>query len=184
MLRRARQGGELGAREMLEGLLTQPLEQAQGALPSPDLRRIGCRPYRAVQPERLTNAALATEIADAPDRLFGSSRQLDRLLRAAERYEVLEVRPPGEREAAVAAAGTSPADVGLDEGDLGVGRTALELERRPQTGEAAADDADVRRRVALEPGMLIRHLPVERLLEPERASPVGLNAAAWEGDHS
>ena len=113
-------------------------------------------------------------------RLLGAPRERERRLGAAERDQVLEVRPPGQREAAVAAAGAGAADVGLDQRDVGAGGAALELERGPQTGEAAADDADVGLGVALEARVLVRLAALERLLQPERAAAVGLYATACE----
>ena len=90
------------------------------------------------------------ELADALTACSARRASSMRLLGTAERDQVLEVRPPGQREAAVTAAGAGAADVGLDERHVGAGRAALELERRPQAGEAAADDADVGLGVAFE----------------------------------
>ncbi len=87
------------------------------------------------------------------DLLHGALRalaELHRILRSAEPEQLPEVCPPGQREAAVAAAGAGAADVRLHHGDVRARGDPLDLKRGPESGETAADDADVGLLVALE----------------------------------
>src|SRR5262245_44338228 len=70
---------------------------------------------------------------------------------------------------AVAAAGSAAAQIGFDDGDR---RPRIELVQavcRPQSGEAAADDADIEALLALKPARRRRRLARHCLLEPQGA---------------
>jgi hypothetical protein len=81
--------------------------------------------------------------------------------------ERVYLRPPGEREAAVAARGTAAADVGFDHDDVGGRLELLDPNRRPETGVTAAHDADVGAR-RLHELLLVDVLLRKRLLQPKR----------------
>src|SRR5207249_2462167 len=108
---------------------------------------------------------IAAERADLVDGLGRGAREPQRLLAAAYLLERPELRPPAEDEAAVAAARAAAADVGLDDRDVQRRIVLLQAERGPETGIAAAHDADVGALLALEPGSVLS--PGQRLLEPE-----------------
>ena len=95
-------------------------------------------------------------------------RQRERALGAAQLHERAELGPPGDREAAVAAARAAAADVLLEHDDIARRLPLLDADRRPEAGVAAAHDRDVGARGALERrgGGLVGR---ERLVEPERA---------------
>ena len=97
---------------------------------------------------------------------------VSRLLGADALDERLELRPPGQRHAAVAAGGAGSADVGLEQHDVGARVAAAQLERRPEAGEAAADDADLGVDLARERLRVVRRLAVERLRHPVAAAGV------------
>src|SRR5205085_2587439 len=99
--------------------------------------------------------------------LGGGPRQPDRLLASDHLLQRPELRPPAEDEAAVAAARAAAADVGLDQRDVDRRVELLQAERRPEAGEAAADDADVGALVALEAWRVL--LPGESLFQPQAA---------------
>ena len=100
------------------------------------------------------DSMLLAEAADLIDRVGRRMREPERLDTAASELERREVVPEAEGEAAVATARAAAADVGLDEDDLGRRSVLLDPQRRPQPGEAAADDADLSAVVAAErPGL-------------------------------
>src|SRR6185503_2168341 len=84
--------------------------------------------------------------------------------------DVADLLPPPVAEPAVAAARTAAADVGFEEDHVEVGLPFLQEPRGPQPRVPAAEDHDVRRRVAFERRRLRARelLQRERLLEPPR----------------
>ena len=107
--------------------------------------------------------------AEAADRLDGSCRgaaEPQRLLGSDDVLELRELRPPGEHEAAVAAARTAAADVALDEHDVERRIVLLERDRGPEARVAAAHDAHVGLLVALEARRVLVGA-AERLLQPQ-----------------
>ena len=114
------------------------------------------------------DAVLLAERADLVDGLLAGVRERERPLGAAELDERAELGPPGDREAAVAAARAAAADVLLEHDDVARRLALLDADRRPEPGVAAAHDRDVGARGALERrcGGLVGR---EGLVEPERA---------------
>jgi hypothetical protein len=92
---------------------------------------------------RVDPFALA-ERAELVDRLDRGADEPEALFLPHALDQGLDLRPPGERKAAIAPRRPAAADIRLDEDD---GRARLQLrdpERGPEAGVAAADDAHVR----------------------------------------
>jgi hypothetical protein len=158
--RRAAAPRELAGLDGGEGTLAMALDRRNRALPRAELGAVRRGPQPAVSSEVGIDAMLVAERADLADRGGRRAREPQRVHRAADPLEADEVVPDAHREAAVATARAGAADLGLDEDDLERGLAPLERQRRPQPGEAAADDAHVGAKVALEraPGRADRGL--------------------------
>ena len=74
----------------------------------------------------------------------GLGGERDRLLLAQQLDQARQRRPEPVQEAAVAAAGAVAAARCFEHDDPGARPAPFQLERRPQPGEPAADDGDVR----------------------------------------
>ena len=121
------------------------------------------------KPPRRKSASIPCSSQNAPIASIAGGRraaQPDRLLGAAARDEARQLRPPRQHHAAVAARGAAAADVALEHDDVAGGVALLELDRRPQADEAAAEDRDVGARGALERRRGRR--VAERLAQPQR----------------
>ena len=89
-----------------------------------------------------------------------------RHLRGEAREAVLDpVRERAEREAAVPPAGAEADRVRLEDDDVPAGVVGLRVKRRPEPGEAAADDAEIGLVRAFEPRL---RLPRGKSVEPVR----------------
>jgi hypothetical protein len=154
--------------QLLEGIDLVALQRPHGVLPGPDLHGPGGRPQPAVAAKVGIDAGARAEGGDLAHVLLRGLGQHQRPFAAAELLQRQELDPPGHQEAAVAPARPAAADVGLDHRHVQRWFTFLELERRPQAAVAAADDAHVGPRLALERWRLI---PVRRecLLQPVRS---------------
>ena len=119
------------------------LQRLHHGLHGADLRRRGGGVERAVAPELGVYAVLAHEVADGIDGGLAGAHQAKRLGLAEQAPEREELGRPGEQAAAVAPAGARAAQVALQDDDVELRVALLGLYRRPQAGEAAADDADV-----------------------------------------
>ncbi len=85
------------------------------------------------------------------------------------RAQARELRPRRREEAAVGAAAPGADDVGLDEDDAQIRVALVQLVGRPQTGEPAADDADVGGRLAGERRARLAGIGAQRLVHPPAA---------------
>ena len=163
-----------------------PARRATAGPPPPRRRARGRRPAsgRGSRPARATSRRAAAHPRAARRRARERARPGWRRRRARDSEcplgsehvaEAREARPVAVEEAAVPPAGADPATRGLEHDDVQRGLPPLQLERRPEAGEAAADDGDVGPRVALERGLLgIRR----RVLEPPGGGEPGATVSA------
>ena len=152
----------------LERLLARAGGGRDSALPRAELGRRGRRPEPAAAAVVRVDPSALAERAELVHRLHRGADEPEGLLLPGALDQRLDLRPPGEREAAVSARRAAAADVRLDEHDR---RARLELgdpEGRPEAGVAAADDAHVGADGLGELRGVDAVLGRERLLEPER----------------
>lgn len=119
------------------------LQSGDHAVGAADLGRVGGGIEGAVQPVVGLDVVALAEGADGPDAVFGGLDQADRLGESEQPFQGEELGRPGQRAAAVAAAGAGAAEVGLDQHHIEPGIVLLEHDGGPQAGVAAADDAHV-----------------------------------------
>ncbi len=131
-----------------------------------DLRTRRRGVQRAVEPQLGIDGVRAAEIGDVLHGRFGGLHEPDRLGFAEQPPQRQELRGPREQAAAVAAARAGAAQVGLDDRDVERGVLLLRLDRGPEPGEAAADDAHVGLRRTLQRGGEIAVVE-QRLFDPE-----------------
>ena len=162
--------------DLVAGQLLRPLgpaglrERRERLAPLPDLRLAG----RHRDVPRLAVAGdppALVELADLADRPRRRLREHQRVPLAEALDELGQLVPPGGREAAVAARGAAAADVLLEHDDAGVGRAPADLERRPEPGVAAADDAHVGTRRRVERWAGAPRIALEHLLQPPAPRP-------------
>jgi hypothetical protein len=148
--RRAGAARHLLGAQPLERVDPVRLARGQDAVPRADVRRRRRGPQEAAAAIVGRDPVLVAEGADRVDRGRGRAAQPDRLLRPAAGDEARQLRPPREHHAAVAARCAAAADVALEHDHVTGGIALLELDRRPQPDEAAAEDRDVGPHGALE----------------------------------
>ena len=108
-----------------------------------DLLVIGRGPEPAVALVMGADALGGAEFADSAHGFRGFAGQTHRFLAAANLLKRQKFGPPAEDETAIATAGAGAAHVFLDHDNI-EGRVLLfEIERRPQSGEATADNANI-----------------------------------------
>ncbi len=119
----------------------------------------------------------AVTLAPLPDSghdLVGGLPDAQRLGRPVPLRQVGEVLPPAVQEAAVAAAGSAAADVGLEQGDPRLRSDLAEEIGGPHPGVATADDRDVRCHISEERRrQQCRSFGGEGLPQPPRAALAG-----------
>src|SRR5919106_6293211 len=116
---------------------------AHRRFPCAELGRRARNPENATLPKRAVDVVLLAEPADTPDRPRGASGEPRSFGLAEVMDEAVELVVPAGDPAAVAAAGSHPADVLLDDRDRRVRGVLDDLELRPEPGVASADDAHV-----------------------------------------
>ncbi len=109
---------------------------------------------RDPQQPTLAEPHVLAEGAHGGDRPIRCASDRERSLGAEHIAEARQARPVAVEEAAVAATGPDPAARGLEHDHVQPGLPPLQLERRPEPGEAGADDGHVGLRVAVERGLL------------------------------
>ena len=121
---------------------------------------------RAVAAELAGNAMRAHEVANVVHGGLAGTHQAQRLGLAEQSFEGQKLGRPGQQAAAVAPAGAGAAQVALQDDDVQLRLALFGLYRRPQAGEAAADDANIGGLLALQGGgqVAIAH---QGLLNPE-----------------
>src|SRR5688572_31686499 len=129
--------------DLAKGVQVAPCEHRENTAPRSDMTRAGRAPDPAVAAELGVNAMLDAELLDVARGFAEMVAQASGTIRAAEGFQGGELRPLRQDHAGIPAAGAAAADVGLDNRDVRRRRTPLDLDRGPQTGEAAADDADI-----------------------------------------
>ena len=177
--RRLEEAGEVAIRAAAPGgLLGRPLlerhhaELAAGrhdAVPGAELGLRGGRPEVAAAVVVRVDPVLARRTRRSRRRPASQARASASAPSAPQSCdERAELGPPGDREAAVAAARAAAADVLLEHDDVARRLALLDADGRPEAGVAAAHDRDVGARSALERrgGGLVGR---EGLVEPERA---------------
>ena len=133
----------------------------------------GARAHRPVLVEPAVDVVVGNERPDLVDRVrLRAAVAQARLL--TEQPEVrVDVEPRRRQEPTVAPARATPGDVLLDQGDAEPGLSFRELDRGPQPGEPAADDAHVGHEMLLERRRRLARIIGERLLQPEAARGAG-----------
>src|SRR5512147_1740527 len=126
----------------------------------------GGTPDPAIAPELGVDAMLLAEGLDIAGGIAEGVAEANGVRRAAEGLQRLELRPLCQHHAGVPAARPAAADIGLDDGDVQIRLAALQVQRRPQSGKAAADDADIRLLIALQ-GRAILLARLDRFAQPD-----------------
>ena len=166
---RARAALNLLRGKELERLLARARRRGDRSFPRADLRRRRGRPEPAPAPVVGVDPLPFAKGAELVDGLGRDPHQTEGLLLPRALDQRLDLRPPGEREPAVAAGWPAAADVGLEEDDRGPRLELVQAERSPEARVPAADDADVGTDGLEELRGLDAVLGRKRLAEPERA---------------
>lgn len=157
---------DFGGRQRLVAVDAARGERIEYRRERADLRARRRGVQRAVEPQLGIDAVRAAEIGDVLHGCFGGLHEPDRLGFPEQAPQRQEFRGPREQAAAVAAARAGAAQVGFDDRDVERRVLLLRLDRGPEPGEAAADDADVGLRRTLQRGGEIAVVE-QRLFDPE-----------------
>ena len=140
---RAGECGDAGGVDLLEHRDARPRQRIENAGPGTHMAGAGRAPDPAVGTILGVDPVRHAEGLDLAPRPREGRAQKHRAFFPAERSQRVDLRPLRKDHAGIPPRGAAAADVGFDDHDIAGGLAPLDVERRPQAGIAAADDADI-----------------------------------------